>query len=86
MLEMLEAGLPPTKEIVLATPLPVSWWPGSIPTTRKCVNCECTAQDYKGTWFKVNKSKVLHFFFQSYRCHKCYAAEEEKGKNKKANE
>ena len=48
--------------------------PGSIPTTRKCVNCECTAQDYKGTWFKVNKSKVLHFFFQSYRCHKCYEA------------
>jgi hypothetical protein len=27
MLEMLEAGLPPTKEIVLATPLPESWWP-----------------------------------------------------------
>jgi len=47
---------------------------GSIPSTRKCNECNCTAQDYKGTWHKVRKGKILHAVFQTYRCRKCYDA------------
>ena len=48
--------------------------PGSIPSTRKCIDCECTAQDYKGNWNKMHKGNILHALFQRYRCRKCYNA------------
>jgi len=51
---------------------PLHVGPGSIPSTRKCIGCNCTAQDYKGTWFKVRKGKILHALSQTYRCRKCY--------------
>lgn len=53
--------------------LPQHAGPGSIPLTRKCIGCSCTAQDYKGDWFKAH-GNILQIFLQRYRCQKCYMA------------